>query len=132
MRPTRESDRDIFPLDRHCGFSSHEVAIDLRRITVLESTQFLGEHAVQGIGDSSHDDVEVYFGQNRRRQRVEVKELNRLRDAVFNPPAPGVVANNRFRRGAIVIADDKGRLFVSIAPMLSENQNWRYRSPVAN
>jgi hypothetical protein len=49
---------------------------DLWSIALLEASELLGEHAVKGVGDPSHNDVKVILDQNGEDSASRLKNLS--------------------------------------------------------
>ncbi len=92
-----------------------KMAEELGRVAVLKAAEVLRQAAIEGIGDHGHDHIEVDFGQDGRRECIEMEKLDRLGDAIFYPPASGIVADDQFHWGVEVVGDKKSRLFPTIA-----------------
>ncbi len=116
MRPARVGHPNLAAGDVHVGLAPDKMAKDLLSIALLEAPELLGKHAVEGIGDHGHQDVEVYLHQNRGRQGVEVEKLDRLGDDILHPPPAGVVADDALRRGLKIVGDQDCRLLAAIPP----------------
>ena len=72
--------------DVHVGLSPDKMAKDLLRAALLETSELLGQHAVESVGGHGHQDVEVHLHQDGGRQGVEVEKLDRLGDDILHPP----------------------------------------------
>lgn len=83
--------------DSHVGITPDKMAIDLLGVTLFKSSELLGQHAVEGLGDHGHQDVEVHLHQNGGRQCIEIEKLDRLGDDILHPPPAGVIADDTFR-----------------------------------
>jgi hypothetical protein len=116
MRPAGVSYFHIAGCDVHVGLSPDKMAKDLLSVALIEAPELLGQHAVEGVGDHGHQDVEVHLHQNRRRQGVEVEKLNRLGDDILHSPPAGVVADDTFRRGLKIVGDQEGRILAAVPP----------------
>jgi hypothetical protein len=113
--PSGIRDGDLSVLDCHLTLSLDEIPIELRGITGFEASKVLGQSAVKGIGNHRHDDVKVDFDQDGRGECIEVEEFHCFCNAVLDAPAAGIVSDNEFHRGFLVVGDDESRLFTSIA-----------------
>jgi len=102
--------------DVYVGLATDKMAKDLLGVALFKSSELLGQHAVEGVGDHGYQDVEVHLHQNRGRQGVEVEELDRLGDDILHPPPAGVVADDAFRRGRKIVGDQEGRLLAAVPP----------------
>ena len=116
MRPAGVDHLTLAGCDVHVGLAPDKMAKDLLGVALFKASEFLGQHAVKGVSDHGHQDVEVHLHQNRGRQGVEVEELDRLGDDILHTPPAGVVADDAFRRGRQIIGDQEGRLFAAIPP----------------
>ena len=116
MRPAGVGHLHLAGCDVHVGLAPDKMAKDLLSVALFKAPELLGQHAVKGIGDHGHQDVEVHLHQNGRRQGVEVEELDRLGDDILHPPPAGVVADDTFRRGRKIVGDQEGRLLAAISP----------------
>jgi hypothetical protein len=94
--------------DSDGGLGPHEVADEFGGVAVLEASQLVGKHAVEGIDDDGHDHVEVHLGEDGGRQRVQVEELHGLGDAVLDAPAAGVVSDEQLDGRVGVVGDEEG------------------------
>lgn len=116
MRPARIVYPYLAGGDVHVGLAPDKVSADLLGVALLETPEFLGQHAVEGISDHGHKHVEVHLDKNRRRQGVEVEELDSLGDDILHPPSSGVIADDALRRRGKVVGDQKGRGFTTVSP----------------
>ena len=66
---------DLVRSDVHGCFTLDEMAKDLWSIALLEASELLGEHAVKGVGDHSHNDVKVILDQNAEDSASRLKNL---------------------------------------------------------
>ena len=83
MRPSREGDTEPIPAQNNLPFSLYKMAKHLCCIAIFESSEFVGQHAVKRVCNHGHDDIKVYFRQDRRGQRVEVEKFNSFGDDVL-------------------------------------------------
>jgi len=109
-----ENDGDFLAVEAYFPFAFDEVAVELGCIAAFKSPKLPGQHAVEGIGDHGHDDIKMDLDQDGGRERIEVEELYRLGDDVFDSPSARVVSHQRFQRGREVIGDKEGGLFVAV------------------
>ena len=116
MRPAGVGHLHLTAGDVHVGLSPDKMAKDLLGVALLEAPELLSQHAVKGVGDHGHQDVEVHLHQNGRRQGVEVEKLDRLGDDILYSPPAGVVADDTFRWSRKIIRDQEGRLLAAIPP----------------
>ena len=116
MRPARVGHVHFSAADVHIGLTPYKMAKDLLGVALFKTPELLGQHAVKGIGDHGHQDVEVHLHQDGGRQGVEIEELDRLGDDILHTPPAGVVANDTFRRGRKIVGDQEGRLLAAISP----------------
>ena len=116
MRPAGVGHLHFAAGDVHVGLASDKMAKDLLGVALFKASELLGQHAVKGVGDHGHQDVEVHLHQNGRRQGVEVEKLDRLGDDILHPPPAGVVADDKFRRGCKIVGDQEGRLLAAVSP----------------
>ena len=93
-----------------------KVAVDILSVALLETPEFLGQHAVEGISNHSHKNIEVHLDKNGRRQGVEVEELDRLGDDILHSPSSGVITDDALRRCGKIVGDQKGRGFMTVSP----------------
>ena len=114
MRPAGVGNLYFIAGDVHISLTPDKMAINLLSIALLEAPKFLGQHTVKGVGDHSHEDVEVHLHQYRRRQDVKVEELNRLGDHILHPPPASIVTNNTFRRSRQIVGHQKGGFFMTV------------------
>ena len=110
-----EDDGDLVALESYFPFPFNEESVDLGGIAAFKPSKVLGQHAVEGISDHGHDDVEVHLNQDGRREGIEVEKLDGLRDDVFHAPPSGVVANEQLRWRVEVIGDQEGGLLMAVA-----------------
>ena len=89
-------DGEFSVFDGYIRLAFDEMAEDLWSIAILKTTQLLGQHIVQSIGNHGHYYIEVYFNQDRRRKGIKVKKLDCFRNDVFYPPTSGVVTYEQF------------------------------------
>ena len=64
MRPSREGDHKTIGGKIHLAFAFDKVAVDPGRIALLKAAELSGQHAIEGVGDHSHDHIEVHLGQD--------------------------------------------------------------------
>ena len=95
MSPSRIGDGNLTVTDSYRSLSIDKETKDLRGIAAFKSSEFIGKHGVEGIGNHGHDHVEVHFHENGGGKGVEVEELHRLGDDVFHPPSSSVVAHEQ-------------------------------------
>jgi len=115
MRPARVGHVHFSAADVHIGLTPYKMAKDLLGVALFKTPELLGQHAVKGIGDHGHQDVEVHLHQDGGRQGVEIEELDRLGDDILHTPPAGVVADDTFRRGRKIVGDQEGRLLAAIS-----------------
>ena len=108
-------DVDFAGFDLDFGLALDEVSEELLGVALLEAAELLGQHAVEGVGDHSHHDVEVNLHQDGRRQGVEMKEMHRFGDDVLHPPSSGVIPDQPLHRRLHVVGDEEGRFFPAVA-----------------
>ena len=116
MGPAGVSYLHIAGCDVHVGLSPDKMAKYLLSVALLEAPELLGQHAVEGVGDHGHQDVEVHLHQNGGRQCVEIEKLDRFGNDVLHPPPAGVVADDAFCRGIKIVGDQEGRILAAVPP----------------
>ncbi len=115
MRPFWVCHREVSLVQFNGTSALDKMAEELWRVAVFKATEVLRQAAVESIGDHRHDHIEVDFGQDGRREGVEMEKLDRLGDAIFHPPAPGIVADDQFHGGVEVVGNEKSWFFPAIA-----------------
>ena len=115
MSPPRIGNGNLMVTDSHRCLPLDKEPRDLRGIAALKTSEFVGQHAVEGIGNHGHDDVEVNLHENGGGKAVEAEKLHRLGDDVFHPPPAGIVPDQPLYRGVDVIRDEKGGLLTAVS-----------------
>ena len=105
---------DLVRSDVHGCFALDEMAKDLWSIALLEASELVGEHAVEGVGDHGHHDVEVDLDQNGGRQCIEIEEFDRLCDGVFHAPSTGIITHDTLGGLHEIVGDHESGFFASI------------------
>jgi len=116
MGLSRIGDRHLAVGDVDGGLTPDKMPVDLPGIALFESPKVLGQHAVEGVGDHGHEDVEVDLHRDGGRQGIQVEELDRLGDDILHPPPSGVIAHDPFRRCLEIVGDEEGGLFPAVPP----------------
>lgn len=110
-------DNGYFPIldpDRCLAFD--KVPVKLGGVALFKTSQMVSKHTVKRIGNHGHEDIEVDLDQNRRREAVEMEELDGFGDGVLQPPSPRIVSHQEIEGGLEVVGDQAGRFFMAIAP----------------
>ena len=93
-----------------------KMAEDSLGVTLFESPELFGQHAVKGVCDHSHQNVKVHLHQDRGRQSVKVEKLDRFGDDILHAPSAGIVADDEFHRGCKIVGNQECRSFMAVAP----------------
>ena len=109
--PSGIRDEDLSSLDGYLTLSLDEIPVELWGVANLKPSEVLSQPAIESVSDHCHADVEVGFDQDRRGKCIEVKEFHCLGDTILDPPTAGIVSNNEFHRGFLIVGYDERRLF---------------------
>ncbi len=81
-------------LHRHSSFlqgylplSLDEIPIEFRGIASFKPPEVLSQSAVKGVGSHGHDDLEIEFDQDGRRECIEVEEFHRFQELTSSSSA---------------------------------------------
>src|SRR2546425_13088031 len=87
-------DRTIF--NRDLSGSVQEVAKDLTRFGGFKSRKLPRDHPIEPAADLGEDDIKVDLDPNGRTERVQVKEIHGIRQAVFDQHALRIAGDSFF------------------------------------
>jgi hypothetical protein len=113
MGAPMEAQPDFLVGNRNIGRHVNQIAEDLARLSILIAAHAAGHDAIEAAGQNQKGHVEIHLKADRRGERIDVEEADRIGKRILDEHALGVAQDQVPRRGLSVVGEQNRRLVMA-------------------